>query len=59
MQANQCTNGGGDGCAGDTVTQNAVSMLQMKLQTNVLKDDSQAERLLELTVLLLRQSCNV
>ena len=59
MQANQCTNGGGDGCAGDNVTQNLVSMLQMKLQTNILKDDGQAERLLELTVLLPRQSCNV
>ena len=32
-QANQCTNGGGDGCTVDNVTQNAVSMLQTKLQT--------------------------
>ena len=59
MQANECPNGGGDGCAGDNVSQNVVSMLQMKLQTNILNDDGQAERLLELTVLLPRQPCNV
>ena len=58
MQANQCANGGA-GCTGDSVPQNIVSMLQTNLKTNVLKVDGQEERLLQLTVLLLHQPCNI
>jgi hypothetical protein len=50
-QANQCANGG-DGCTGDSVPQNIVSMLQTNLKTNVLnlggQEDNSNEQIAEL-----------